>query len=327
MMRRTIAFARRQDNVGLQPDGTYKVWMMIGRDSLLKARLWAVVACLAGSLALGGCSETAEPQTTAPAADAEDFPNLATVPGEVPAATSRAERERIIEGLKADKANAEYTGDVFGDQAASVAPAEPPPPAPPPKPEDTAESSAEEAAAAESAPAPAPEPESVPEAAPVESVETTEVPVVEEPESAPEAEESAVAVDPSTIEAPSEPAEPDLAATGAPAGTPIGIVYFDTNSASLSSEAEDVLREIARVHQESGRNLRIVGHASGGVDQPEANMKMSMKRAAAVAEGLASLGLAQESLEVEALGDTAPAADESTPEGEAANRRTEIFFQ
>jgi len=116
-------------------------------NGLPKARRWAQYALPAATalcLALSGCAsddETAQAST----ATAEDFPNLASVPGEPPASTPKVEREKLIEGLRADRANAEYTGEQLSEAQLNVPPAEPPPPAPP-KPEAAAESAAEDAA-------------------------------------------------------------------------------------------------------------------------------------------------------------------------------------
>jgi outer membrane protein OmpA-like peptidoglycan-associated protein len=83
-------------------------------------------------LAVSGCAgdEEAPPST----ATKEDFPNLASVPDEPPPSTPKVEREALIQGLQADRANAEYTGEPLDETVANVPPAEPPPPGPP-KPE------------------------------------------------------------------------------------------------------------------------------------------------------------------------------------------------
>jgi outer membrane protein OmpA-like peptidoglycan-associated protein len=91
----------------------------------------AVALCLA----LGGCAgdeeKAAQSSDSSAAAESESFPNLASVPDEAPPSTPRLEREKLIEGLQADRANAEYTGEILGEETANVAPAAPPPPAPP----------------------------------------------------------------------------------------------------------------------------------------------------------------------------------------------------
>ena len=98
---------------------------------------WALPMAAALCLGLSGCaSGDEEAQSTA---TKEDFPNLASVPDEAPPSTPKVEREKLIHGLQADRANAEYTGEALNEAALNVPPAAPPPPGPP-KPEATAES-------------------------------------------------------------------------------------------------------------------------------------------------------------------------------------------
>jgi outer membrane protein OmpA-like peptidoglycan-associated protein len=92
---------------------------------------WAVPLATALCLVLSGCAGDEEPPSTA---TKEDFPNLASVPDEPPPSTPKVERETLIQGLQADRANAEYTGEALDEAALNVPPAEPPPPGPP-KPE------------------------------------------------------------------------------------------------------------------------------------------------------------------------------------------------
>jgi outer membrane protein OmpA-like peptidoglycan-associated protein len=99
-----------------------------------KARRWAqciVPAATALCLVLGGCAGDDEEAAQSSTATSEDFPNLASVPDEPPPSTPRVEREKLIEGLQADRANAEYTGEQLGEAEVNVPPAEPPPPGPP----------------------------------------------------------------------------------------------------------------------------------------------------------------------------------------------------
>lgn len=125
-----------------------------------RARRWAqcvLPAATALCLVLSGCAGDDEEAAQSSTATSEDFPNLASVPDEPPPSTPRIERETLIQGLQADRANAEYTGEQLGEAEANVPPAEPPPPGPP-KPEADAESTdgdAEEAEEAEAEEPPA----------------------------------------------------------------------------------------------------------------------------------------------------------------------------
>lgn len=99
-------------------------------------------------LAVGGCSlfgddkkseapsaasETSSESTT------EDFPNLASVPDQPPPSTPKVEREKLVQGLLADRAHAEYSGEALGEETANVRAAAPPPAPPPPEPDPPAE--------------------------------------------------------------------------------------------------------------------------------------------------------------------------------------------
>lgn len=124
-----------------------------GRTGRRRAR-WALPLAAALCLVVGGCAGDDE---EAPAtATKEDFPNLASVPDEPPPSTPKVEREALIQGLQADRANAEYTGEPLDESALNVPPAEPPPPGPPKPEAESAEGEGDaeaEEAEAEEAPA------------------------------------------------------------------------------------------------------------------------------------------------------------------------------
>jgi outer membrane protein OmpA-like peptidoglycan-associated protein len=93
-------------------------------------------AAAALGLVLSGCSSDEQKSTTessAPAktSEAEKFPNLATVPDQAPPSTPKVERDKLVQGLLADRAHAEYSGEKLGEDTANVTAAAPPPPAPP----------------------------------------------------------------------------------------------------------------------------------------------------------------------------------------------------
>ncbi len=130
---------------------------IVGPEDRRTGRRWAryalpMVAAL--YLAVSGCAgDDEEPPSTA---TKEDFPNLASVPDEPPPSTPKVEREALIQGLQADRANAEYTGESLDESAVNVPPAEPPPPGPPKPEAESAEGEGEaEAEEAESEEAPA----------------------------------------------------------------------------------------------------------------------------------------------------------------------------
>jgi outer membrane protein OmpA-like peptidoglycan-associated protein len=122
----------------------------------------AAVLCLV----LGGCSSDEQKSTTessapAKASEGQTFPNLASVPDQPPPSTPKVERDKLVQGLLADRAHAEYTGESLGEDTANVVAAAPPPPAPPApesesKPADGGSGEQAEAPADESADEPAP---------------------------------------------------------------------------------------------------------------------------------------------------------------------------
>ena len=108
------------------------------------------------------------------------------------------------------------------------------------------------------------------------------------------------------------------------------VIQFAYGSAALDSQDQEILAEVARAQQDRRARLLVVGHSSAGNEQgdaqAEANLKMSERRANAVAEGLRSVGVAPEDLHVQALGDRDLQYQETDATGEAGNRRVEIFL-
>jgi outer membrane protein OmpA-like peptidoglycan-associated protein len=125
-------------------------------------------AAAALCLVLGGCSSDEQKSTAGASAPApakpEQFPNLATVPDQPPPTTPKVERDKLVQGLLADRAHAEYTDEKLGEDTANVPGAAPPPPAPP-APDDKAKpaegSSGEQTEASPEKPAAQPAPTEV----------------------------------------------------------------------------------------------------------------------------------------------------------------------
>jgi outer membrane protein OmpA-like peptidoglycan-associated protein len=105
-------------------------------------------------------------------------------------------------------------------------------------------------------------------------------------------------------------------------------IYFDTGKATLKPESQPTLQEIAKLlKSDASLKLYVVGHTdnTGGFD---ANMKLSMDRAAAVVNALVSQhSVSASSLKAFGDGPTAPVATNSTEEGKALNRRVELVKQ
>jgi outer membrane protein OmpA-like peptidoglycan-associated protein len=97
-------------------------------------------AAAALCLVLGGCSSDeqkspAESSTPAKTTEGEKIPSLASVPDQPPPSTPKVDRDKLVQGLLADRAHAEYTDEKLGEDTANVAAATPPPP---PAPESAA---------------------------------------------------------------------------------------------------------------------------------------------------------------------------------------------
>jgi outer membrane protein OmpA-like peptidoglycan-associated protein len=127
-------------------------------------------------------------------------------------------------------------------------------------------------------------------------------------------------------------APPPLMTPVAPRGQPAGVIYFHNGSASLSKKDRAVLRQIARLQRQNGAVIQIVGHASmhtRNTDlerQAMVNQNISVVRASAVAGVLRQYGVRTDRIQTAAAGAQQPVFVESMPNGEAGNRRVEIYF-
>ena len=96
---------------------------------------------------------------------------------------------------------------------------------------------------------------------------------------------------------------------------------FNTNSATLSTDSQEQLGNIAAILK-AYPNLRVkIGGYTDNTGDAGANLRLSQLRAESVRQQLASSGIAAERLEAEGYGDQHPVADNSTEEGRARNRR------
>jgi OmpA-OmpF porin, OOP family len=96
---------------------------------------------------------------------------------------------------------------------------------------------------------------------------------------------------------------------------------FDSGSAILRPESEEQLQNIAAI-MKAYPNLRLkIGGYTDNTGNAAANLRLSQLRADTVTRELGSMGVAQNRLEGEGYGNEHPAADNSTAEGRAKNRR------
>ncbi len=266
------------------------------------------------------------------------FPNLASVPEKPEIRTTLEDRERIAEGLIADRQNATY-----GDKVTAAPSVEVPPPPPPALAVLEGSSPAPVAAITPSlapSPAPAPQPAPTPAAAPSPPQPSPPAPV---PAPLPAAPAPTMAV------AAAETAEYLISSSAVPAGvarglaildldragtgSPVAIIFFASGSSRLSANDQAVLGKVAGAQRTGGGALRVVGHASSPtnakdlVGQRLINFEVSLDRASAATEELVRHGVPAAAIHSDAVSANRPVNNESLPGGAASNRRVEIFLE
>lgn len=109
-------------------------------------------------------------------------------------------------------------------------------------------------------------------------------------------------------------------------------VPFGHGSTQLSGSDVTLLKGVAAQFKKSGGAVTVVGHASSrtgdmsALDHKIANFEVSVRRAEAVARALVKMGIPSRAVFVGAVSDNEPVYREVMPEGEAYNRRTEVFL-
>lgn len=103
-------------------------------------------------------------------------------------------------------------------------------------------------------------------------------------------------------------------------------VYFDTGKATCTLSAEVI--ELINLYKDyieiySDRKIAITGHGDN-TGTIEANDRVTAARAEFMRQKMVEAGIADEAIETSHKGSDEPAADNSTNEGRAKNRRTEI---
>ncbi len=265
---------------------------------------------------------TQEPEVIDPTQAAVDpegeYPNLASVPNHRPRPSPKAQRERLTEGLAADRENARYSDETLTAASTALPPAMPPKPAPRAPNEETA------AYTTPAPPAPMPAPPLDVPITPVAAVTAPDLP----PEAPPAPEPELVTDVTGRV---------DLAAgtpqiEAANQGELVGVIYFAEGEDKLDSGSRKLLQDVVLLQKQRGGVLRVVGHdsliqkATDPVDDRMAKLALSLGRADNVADLLVDLGAGRKALEVIAAADSSPVYDESEPNGAAGNRRVEIFL-
>jgi peptidoglycan-associated lipoprotein len=101
-------------------------------------------------------------------------------------------------------------------------------------------------------------------------------------------------------------------------------IYFDLDESTLGDESRAALEaKAAIILRHPSMRLRITGHTdSRGSD--EYNLALGLRRAAEAKRYLAALGIDESRLEIVTMGEEHPAAQGSTEEAYALNRRDEF---
>jgi outer membrane protein OmpA-like peptidoglycan-associated protein/tetratricopeptide (TPR) repeat protein len=101
-------------------------------------------------------------------------------------------------------------------------------------------------------------------------------------------------------------------------------IFFDTNKYELKPESQVELDNVVRLLKENpSLKIRINGHTDN-VGKPADNLTLSNNRARAVVAYLTANGINATRLSSEGFGAGKPIADNTTEEGKAQNRRTEL---
>jgi len=103
-------------------------------------------------------------------------------------------------------------------------------------------------------------------------------------------------------------------------------LVFSTDSAVVKPAAVEQIAQLGDIlARYPDDRIRIQGHTDS-TGSPAHNEELSLRRAEAVRDVLASRGVNPRQMLVEGDGAARPIADNTTPEGRAANRRVELHI-
>lgn len=103
-------------------------------------------------------------------------------------------------------------------------------------------------------------------------------------------------------------------------------ILFDFNSANLRSASKESLKKMADVFKKYDKTEMTVAGHTDNVGSANYNLQLSERRARAVADYLASLGVERSRMRVMGFGFERPITSNDTEEGRAQNRRVEIHI-
>ncbi|MGB3243806.1 MAG: OmpA family protein [Sulfitobacter sp.] len=104
-------------------------------------------------------------------------------------------------------------------------------------------------------------------------------------------------------------------------------VFFDTGSSQINSEQQVVLDQAARLFREGNPIVMIVSGVADTVGEPAKNLRLSLERAEAVAEGLSARGIPTERLQVLGRGVSELEVETASGVPEEQNRVAEITWR
>jgi len=106
-----------------------------------------------------------------------------------------------------------------------------------------------------------------------------------------------------------------------------GAALFVSGEAGLTSAGRERLNDVARALLQARSGGFVIEGYTDTLGTPANNDDLSMRRAESVREYLISRGVPADDLRAVGMGQKNPVADNSTPDGRAANRRVEIVIQ
>lgn len=271
------------------------------RKSISLARLAGAIAL---AMSLGACSTVgdffsgedskAPPPAAQAKGDDKSAPKLSTVPDRPKPQTTAAQRQNISQGLKSDKDNARYGGDVAaqdenGNAQLGTRLAGSPPPAQAPAP--AGGGGVVKAPAVAGSPAP-----------------------------------QQAALPPASMPSPNYG---DIGFAGRGSSLQIAVIQFGRGSAGLTGEDRGVLRDVAAIHKRNGGTVRVMAYSeddtTGASVQAKVNaFAIANGRANAVAAELIRQGVPRDRVQVQAFGDETAAP--TGPAQAAAARRADVFI-
>lgn len=101
-------------------------------------------------------------------------------------------------------------------------------------------------------------------------------------------------------------------------------IFFDLNKYDLKTESQVELDDVVQLLKDNpALKIQINGHTDN-IGKPADNAKLSNNRAQSVVSYLSSKGIDAKRLSFKGFGDTQPVAENTSDQGRAQNRRTEL---